>query len=530
MNMKPSCYFFVIIIVCLLTHACKAGVVQNVEEETPYFGQYLDSIDSTRLKEGFRKVLDASGKGGLSDKTVTKHYSAALPVDDLPLWFSHNGVDDDAFEMLAFLRREVPMAGLDTNVFLIPLIAEDLQLVQTLAFDSLRQDINDVLPRLDYNLSSAYMRFVTSFRYGFMRPDVVFNRLEYKPNTENKVFARLYDHSVEQPDYDYALSKMASSDRIKYLRESVPTDSEYCALRRAMQTAPDSLRKMLAINMERLRWRIIPKTDSLGQLISPDADTLGRRVIVNIPSQQLWAICPDSVLPMRICCGSRKNKTPMLSSMVSYMQVNPEWIVPQNIVKSDFLSHAGDSAYFAKNDYFITQRSTGDTLVAANVSAREMESGVVRIAQKRGAGNSLGRVIFRFASNYGIYLHDTNNRRAFNYVHRTLSHGCIRIEKPYEMACFMLRGASERTIDRMRISMDMEPLTDWGKKWVEDNIDVPRPIMLMNYQYINPHVPLRIVYFTAFPNPETGVVEYLDDVYGYDEVMLQEMKELLDSK
>jgi hypothetical protein len=70
----------------------------------------------------------------------------------------------------------------------------------------------------------------------------------------------------------------------------------------------------------------------------------------------------------------------------------------------------------------------------------------------------------------------------------------------------------------------MEPESDWGKKWVEEHGDEPHPIMLMNYQDVSPRIPLRIVYFTAYPNPETNVVEYYEDAYGYDEVIANELK------
>lgn len=521
--MKYRIYSLLFITVSLFITSCHSGGTSVVDAETSAFGRYADSIDMARIVEAFHGMKNDADTCTVSDKAVLARYHNA-EGDDAGLWFSREGMSDDAEAMLSFIRNEVRLAGLDSNAFFIPQIAEDMNIVRSLDFDTLGLDINDVLPRLDFNLSRAYMRFITGFRYGFMRPDILFNRMEYVPDTDDKVFRRLYDHVVETPDLDSLMKVMASEKRVKTLHDAVPVDKAYRALRKEMQNVPDSVRLALTLNMERLRWRIVPRLDSLGNRIVPDTDTLGRHILVNLPSQQLWAICPDSILSMRICYGGKEHKSPMLSSVISYMQVNPEWIVPQNIVKSDFLSHAGDSAYFARNDYFVISRSTGDTLKPSSVTRKEMEDGIVRIAQHRGKDNSLGRIIFRFANNYGIYLHDTNNHRAFNYVHRSISHGCIRIERPYEMALFMLHDISERRLDRLRISIDMEPESDWGKKWVEEHEDEPHPIMLMNYQDVSPHIPLRIVYFTAYPNPETNVVEYYEDAYGYDEVIANELK------
>jgi murein L,D-transpeptidase YcbB/YkuD len=230
---------------------------------------------------------------------------------------------------------------------------------------------------------------------------------------------------------------------------------------------------------------------------------------------------------MRICCGTTTNKTPLLSSLITYMQVNPDWIVPQNIVKSDFLRHAGDSAYFARNRYYIVERSTGDTLTAANVTAEEMESGQLRIGQKGGCNNSLGHIVFRFTNDFGIYLHDTNNRRVFDNERRTLSHGCVRVEKPFELACFMLPEADEWLQDRLRISMNIAPVTDRGKEYLKEHDDDEKPLRLIGYQDITPSVPLYIIYYTAYPNPATNELQTWPDIYGYDKAIVKEMAPFL---
>ena len=297
-----------------------------------------------------------------------------------------------------------------------------------------------------------------------------------------------------------------------FLEASRPDNYVYRALQRRLSLATDAdERHKLAVNMERCRWQIKHPGEH------------ERRVVVNIAAQQLWAVGGDSVLYMRICCGAVPTKTPLLHSALSYMQVNPEWSIPFNIIKTDVVHHGGDSAYFARNRYSIIDRSSSDTLNAKEVSAERLRSGQVRVVQKGGAGNSLGRIVFRFPNNFSVYLHDTNNRSAFNRDRRTLSHGCVRVQKPFDLACFLLPDADEWLKDRLRISMDMPPVTDQGLAWLRSHADEPRPYKLLTYHDITPKVPLYIVYFTAYPNPATGAVELWPDLYSYDTVITKAM-------
>ena len=429
-------------------------------------------------------------------------------------WFDRMGVSPDADSMLSFLRSELPANGLDTAAFSVPQIAEDLKIVHLLAFDSVGMSINEVLLRLDSLLSKAYVSYATGQRYGFVQPEKLFNHLNMK--SDNSGYARLFDEEVKKPDMRDVEQKLASADRMAYLMDSYPEGYVFQTLQKQLaKTTDKDQRHKIAVNLERCRWQMKRPGEA------------ERMVLVNIPSQQLWAVSPDSVLDMRICCGATTNKTPLLHSAISYMQVNPEWIIPQNIVKTDVAHHGGDSVYFARHRYYIVERSSGDTLNPAEVTSEEMLSGRLRVGQKGGAGNSLGRIVFRFPNNFSVYLHDTNNRGAFNRDRRTLSHGCVRVQKPFDLACFLLPDADEWTMDRLRISMDIRPETERGQIYVQEHAGAPKPFRLMSYQDVSPKVPLYIIYYTAYPNPKTGVVEFWPDLYGYDQAISQEMGSIL---
>ena len=457
--------------------SCFQGSHELSESERSAFGEYVNQMDSTLTG----------------------------------VWFDRMGVSADADSVCSYLSREVPRNGLDTAAFFIPQIARDLEIVHKLAFDSVGVSINDLLPRLDANLTKAYVRFATGQRYGFMRPRV-FNYMDPKVGQPG-TFARVFDYDLAAPDTTEAAKKVKENDRVSYLIESAPNTYIYKALLKEMDKTTDAERRLkLAVNMERCRWQIPHPKENV------------RQILVNIASQHLWALGGDSVLDMRICCGAVPTKTPLLNSAISYMQVNPEWVIPYNIVKTEVVHHAGDSAYFARNRYSIIDKETGDTLNVADVGSGNLLSGNLKVSQKGGAGNSLGRIVFRFPNDFSIYLHDTNNRGAFQRDRRTLSHGCVRVQKPFELACFLLPDADEWTRESLRISMDIPPVTERGKEWIRNHADAQRPYRLIGYHDVKPHVPLYILYYTTFPNPKTGAVDFLPDIYGFDKVIIKELK------
>ena len=479
------------------------------EADLSEFGRFVYALDTARMERCLRQTLAADTSHWLAESKVRHRYADESRFADIPLWFTRMGVSADADSLLALLRREVPAGGLDSTAFFVPTIANDLNIVRKLAFDSLGVDINEVLVRLDYHLSKAYVRFTTGMRYGFVRPDKLLNRLEFR---EERGYLRLFDYEVKAPDYTLSLNALMSDDRMAFAYTSVPQSKVYNQLRERLVTTTDSQqRHTLAVNLERCRWQIAQPAEE------------GRQVIVNLPAQQLWAISADTILNMRICFGSTATKTPLLHSAITHFNVNPAWVIPQNIIRSDIVRHAGDASYFARNRYSIINRATGDTLRAASVSAEQLLSGRLRISQAGGARNSLGRIIFRFPNEFAVFLHDTSNRAAFQRERRALSHGCIRLEKPFELAKFLLPDADEWTMDKLRISMDLAPMTDQGLEYLEEHADEPRPFRLINYHGVKPNVPVFITYFTAYPNPTSGQVEFYPDFYGYDEAVAGEI-------
>ena len=144
-------------------------------------------------------------------------------------------------------------------------------------------------------------------------------------------------------------------------------------------------------------------------------------------------------------------------------------------------------------------------------------SGQYRVKQDNGEGNSLGRLIFRFPNHFSIFLHDTDNKRAFKRENRAISHGCIRVEKPLELAVFLLDEPDEDIINKIRTAIGLPPLGKSPESMPAD--DNP---LRTSTQRFKPPVPIFIQYYTLFPSAGGKWKDY-PDPYGYDEILLEKM-------
>ena len=450
-----------------------------------------------------------------SDRDVCNYYKK----DDSPLlWIDRIGVDERADSLLAWLHR-VGEIGMSEQTFGVKAIENDLNIFRTLAFDEGKNKACLVAARLEYRLTKACMRYCYGQRFGFVNPHRTFNNLdvERQDTTRNYVKYRgLFDVDIDKPDghhMSFVISKIANDSIAAYLGEIQPNDAFYQKLKSMLpQASSPEQRQRIMVNMERSRWRR-----------HQPLDVNNKRIVVNIPAYHLYAYSPEETLDMRVVCGNVNTKTPQLSSNIEWMEANPQWIIPTSIIENEVAHRAGDSAYFARNRYNIIDKSTNQTLDSRQVSRQMLLSGKYRVAQQGGAGNSLGRIVFRFKNSFSVFLHDTSNPGAFQRNARALSHGCVRVSKPFELARFVLDNPDEWLLDRIRIAMGMSPESDQGIAWVSSHPDQESRNKIIGYIPVKPRVPLYIIYYTLWPD-EAGVLQTWPDIYGYDKVMWNQLK------
>ena len=471
-------------------------------------------INPQLIEQNLNQLVAADHQQTEADKQARACYNGQL------LWIDKYGVDSKADTLLSWLHK-VGEIGLTERSFGVEQIEQDMNRMRTLTFDD-ANPINLVVPRLDYLLTKACLRYCYGQRFGFVNPHRVFNHLDVeKQDSSHRVtqFRGLFDVDMDLPTAQFAadvVRKVKNDSLTALLHEIQPTDASYLYLKQQLHKDTSlTYRRRVIVNMERSRWR----------RHQPIA-TKGKRIIVNIPAFHLYAYNGNQLLDMRVVCGARNTKSPQLSSKIEWMEVNPQWVIPMSIIKKEVSSRAGDSAYFARHRYNIVNNETGQVLNAANVSRQMLLSGKYRVAQKGGAGNSLGRIVFRFKNRFSVYLHDTSTPSAFERDVRALSHGCVRVSKPFELADFVLDNPDEWLLDRIRLGMGKQPQTDQGRQWLRAHPDKDDVKKLIGHVGVTPHVPLYIIYYTMWPD-ESGVWREWPDVYGYDDVIWKQMQPYL---
>lgn len=515
-------FCFIFFVTTTLT-SCHKGVVNpNSNLTLDDYAEYdtaLYRLSSRRIRRQIDSLMRHDHDSLSVDYRVRGYYAGRGEF----IWIDRKGLDDRADTLLAHLQN-VRCMGLNEQKFRLPQIEDDLRHARNLDFDDDHYAINRVMARLEYNLTKAYLRYVSGQRFGFFNAHYVLNRLDHVEAKDSTTgYRQLFDLPMEHATrafYRQALHQVAVDSVSQFLSASEPDNPLYYRLLQLLPTAKGSRRRLVLINMDRCRARMphYPEKDR-------------KYVLVNIPSFHLIAVDGTQTLMMRIGCGTLETKTPLLVSAIKRMDINPQWILPRSIIKKSVTRHAGSRGYFNSHRYFIRERATGKTLDPARVSREMLESGDYLVMQEGGAHSALGRIIFRFDNGFSIYLHDTSSRGFFSQEDRGVSHGCVRVERPFDLAVFLLKDKDERLIDRIRYSMtaDVSPvgkrrdeLTE-EQQAVADTLDKRR---LIGNVTVRPAVPIYIWYFTLYPASD-GTMQAYDDVYGYDALVWQALKNYL---
>lgn len=222
---------------------------------------------------------------------------------------------------------------------------------------------------------------------------------------------------------------------------------------------------------------------------------------VNLPSYFLEVRDGDSVsLVSKIVCGKPTTKTPQLTSSITDMITYPQWTIPESIIKKEILPGLKKNpGYTQKRGYSLVD-SKGNEVSPYDVDWSKYKTGIpYKVVQGSGDANALGVIKFNFSNPYSVYLHDTNQRYLFERSGRSLSHGCVRVQKWKELAYYILRKDSVATNAK---STTVDSLNSWLSQKLKKVIRVRQQL------------PLFIRYFTA--EGKDGKLVLHDDIYEED--------------
>jgi murein L,D-transpeptidase YcbB/YkuD len=225
-------------------------------------------------------------------------------------------------------------------------------------------------------------------------------------------------------------------------------------------------------------------------------------IVVNIPEFRLRAYDSNQnqVLTMNVIVGKAfRHKTPVFEKDMRYVVFRPYWNVPPSIQRSEIVPAVQkDRDYIAKKGFEVVTQG-GQVVTAGAVTddvLAQLRAGKLAVRQKPGPTNALGLVKLMFPNEYNVYLHSTPAPQLFSQTRRDFSHGCIRVEKPAELAAWVLRDKPDWSAARAQAAMAS------GSDNTQVNLTNPIPVL--------------ILYGTAVVDPE-GTVQFFDDIYGYDD-------------
>jgi len=316
--------------------------------------------------------------------------------------------------------------------------------------------------------------------------------LRLRPGQSDPQVSELRAHLVATGDLDGAVAApgtvsappafdAAAQDALKRFerRHGLPADGRLDReVLQALNVPVEERIRQIELNLERWRW--LPET--LGE----------RYVLVNIPTYHLTAVDNGRVaLQMRVVTGKEDSPTPIFSDEMTTVVFSPYWNVPPDIARNETMPAVmRDPGYVSRNNLEVVRAGR----VLDPWSVDWSRPGHVQFRQRPGAHNALGGVKFMFPNQFDVYLHDTPADALFARVERDYSHGCVRLEKPVEMAEWVLQDRPEWTPEKIQAAMSS------GRE---------------QHVALKHHIPVYIVYETVWVDDD-GAVEFREDVYGHD--------------
>lgn len=285
----------------------------------------------------------------------------------------------------------------------------------------------------------------------------------------------------------------------------------------ALNYSRDQRIEQVIVNMERWRW--YPR--ELGY----------HYLLVNIPAYNIVAVKDQDTLQyQRVVVGRDTRPTPILSSKISNINLNPNWTVPPTILKEDLFPEAEKNPYhFRKKGLQILDKDNQE--VDPKLWKKE-DAFRYKYVQNPGRNNSLGLMKINFPNRYTVYLHDTNHRDYFSLSYRSLSSGCVRLQKPLEMAEHILNDSIVWPLQKIKDTTDIahyqalrelkiKQLTlqqaKLKKKYpnrVIALIDLPKAELKTIYIKVKDEIAIHQWYWTAWE--EKGVLQFREDIYCLD--------------
>ena len=300
-----------------------------------------------------------------------------------------------------------------------------------------------------------------------------------KPGVTDARVPKLAERLAITGDIDRSAAAAATTSYSGAVLDGVVGPGTLAALNVPVEMRIEQIRA----NLERARW----------VLYDPDSEFL----VVNIAGFKIYLVRRGEVVwRSRVQVGKPYRKTPIFTSTMSYVVLNPTWTVPPTILRQDYLPQLRrNPQYLAERNIDVLDR-TGKLVDQATIDWSSARSLQYQLVQRPGPTNALGRVKFMFPNEYFVYLHDTPSRDLFDRESRAFSSGCIRVENPLELADIVI-----------------------GDKWPRERIDAAIAGGRTQTVVLDKPIGVKLLYWTTEVDA-TGRVSFLPDVYSRDDALI----------
>ncbi|MBW6460815.1 MAG: L,D-transpeptidase family protein [Bacteroidales bacterium] len=249
----------------------------------------------------------------------------------------------------------------------------------------------------------------------------------------------------------------------------------------------------IRVNIERVRWVALELPRSY--------------LIVNIVGFWLVFVNGEMVIhEANVVVGRAYTKTPVFRDKIHYIEFNPTWTVPRSILKRDVIPKLKkDPEYLYKNSMVLLD-SKGNEVPSSvlDIPNLTINKFPYIVRQQPGPGNALGVVKFMFPNKYDVYLHDTPSKNLFKSPSRAYSSGCVRVERPLDLAEILLAGTS----------------------WDRAEIDMALKTNQTTRVLLNDPLDILILYWTSGVDRNHRPF-FAPDIYNRDQYVLKELDRLL---
>jgi murein L,D-transpeptidase YcbB/YkuD len=248
--------------------------------------------------------------------------------------------------------------------------------------------------------------------------------------------------------------------------------------------------EQMRVTLERARWVFHKMPDDF--------------LVVNIAGFYIKRMTKGKItFYSRVIVGKRFHETPIFHGKLQYIDLNPTWTLPYSIAAKESLPRMKKDPNYLKNRNMVIMNRDGKILDPATIDFSKLteRNFPYIIRQEPGPRNSLGQVKFMFPNRYSVYLHDTPARYLFSHEDRAYSHGCIRLEKKWELFLNLM---------------------DDPEVWNMEKINKILATKKTKRIVLKKPVDIFLLYWTAGVNEENHL-EFFEDVYDRDAAVLKEL-------